>query len=272
MPQIRAAGRAVGVALTASAIDGAIAAAEAAAARSGVLILRFTLDATGELVPLPTLTSEATHAAIERVRARGHDVGARAGEDAGAAAAKQSLALALDDNPIAASSAAEQVGKIFARRATTGSDRVISTEITAGDSIGMAAAIDDLRARGLPKLRKVWDATLDMRVCPTCKLIHQTVIDADDKWLGYIDEAPAHAFCRCSVLVWCDDWTDLLHDLGIAPGPRTGVLESAEEHQSSFADHQGITNAGEAAAAGARIPTTPKAVEYWSKRAGRVRF
>lgn len=177
----------------------------------------------------------ARRVAVEHVDLRTDDVGARAGEDVGAWAVSASYLEAQKASPATAVVLGFALAKALEPKARDRGALVVTTEITAGAEWGGDAARSEL-AREMPALKKVWDSTLDRRVCPTCAELHHTVVDTKDSFPGGYDDAPAHARCRCATLPWLDDWSDVLRTLGIGPGPRTGVLETAETRLASFTD------------------------------------
>jgi hypothetical protein len=177
--------------------------------------------------------------AQQEVAARTHDVGARTGEDVGQIAVGVSFLEARRPEASSSAKVAAAVAAAFLLRARSDAERVLVTETTAGYAVGGRAAATQLRER-MPRLRKAWDATLDLRVCATCAGLHHVVVDDEQPFPGGVEDAPAHPGCRCSVIGWLSEWGDILDAIGVSPGPRTGVVGSVETRLSSFGDTVGV--------------------------------
>lgn len=185
--------------------------------------------------PPPFDPAAARPKALEVAEARTADVGVFAGEDAAQRAVVESYRVARAIKPEAGAVAALVVAEAWRDRAVANVERVIVTEITAGYSIGGEAAFRAVAPR-VPRLKKVWDATLDRRVCRRCRPLHHVVVPHDEPFPGGYYDAPAHARCRCAVMPWFDDWSDALVEADTTPGPRTGVQATAEEHLEAWQD------------------------------------
>lgn len=232
MRPLRAAGRAFGEGVTREATDGAVDAARLGVAHGPRALAAVGGVMLGRRVAAPVIdVATAERVAIEHVIARTHDVGARAGEDVAQLAVALSYGAARAPEPPSAYAVGAAVGAAVLARAKDRGERVIITELVAGAGLGGEAARVEL-GRRMP-IRKVFDATLDRRVCSTCAGLHHLVVDANDTFDGY-DDPPVHVRCRCASLPWLDDWSVLLDDLGVGPGPRTGVVGAVETQLPSF--------------------------------------
>lgn len=235
MREVRGLGRQFGASVSARARLAAHDAVRLGAEQQPRAMAIFATAALGKRVKPPALELDAVVAmTTQTIDARTEDVGARTGEEIASAAVAALFLATRMAAPMAAGLVALDVTKLVMKKARDRSERVIITETTAGGAEGGDVA-RTVMVKRFPKMRKVWDSTLDLRVCRFCASVHHTVVDENETW-GGIDDAPAHARCRCATMPWLDEWTDLLHDLEIAPGPRVGVQEFAHIREKRFGD------------------------------------
>jgi hypothetical protein len=234
--QLRELGRRFGRGVSRIARERALAAADLGIEQGPRAIAVMGGAALGRRLEAPRIdVGRARAMAFPHVEVRTDDVGARAGEDLATAGISASYLEAQKASPTTALLVGLALSKLLAKKAEDRGSLVVTTEVVNGFEWGGHAARDEL-AEPLPRIRKVWDATLDLRVCALCAELHHTVIDANEQWDGGLDDAPAHPRCRCATLPWLDDWSDLLRQHHIAPGPRTGVQAVAETQLAAFAD------------------------------------
>jgi hypothetical protein len=241
MRQLRAISRKLGRELSLAAERAALAAAEQGSRRYPETLAALASGALGQRLPTPRVDlARARTVAHEEVAARTHDVGARTGEDVGQVAVGASFleARRTESTSTSTGAVAAAVAAAFLLRARSNGERVLITETTAGYAVGGRSAAVQLRER-MPRLRKAWDATLDLRVCATCAGLHHVVVDSDQPFPGGFDDAPAHANCRCATMPWLSEWTDILDAIGAGPGTRSGVLGAVETRLTSFAETVG---------------------------------
>jgi hypothetical protein len=239
MRELRAISRTLGRELSQAAEHAAMAAAELGTRRYAETLAAFASGALGRQVPMPRVDlARARTVAHEEVAARTHDVGARTGEDVGQVAVGVSFLEARRPESPSTAKVAAAVTAAFLLRARSNAERVLVTETTAGYAIGGRTAAAQLRER-MPRLRKAWDSTLDLRVCATCAGLHHVVVDDGRPFPGGFDDAPAHPACRCSVIGWLSEWGDILDAIGVGPGVRSGVVGSLETRLSSFGETVG---------------------------------
>ncbi len=238
--EFRILGRQYGATVSARARAAAHDMAALSAEHQGRALGIFATAALGQRVPPVAVDLAAAMAvAAEVIDARTEDVGAPMGEDMARVAASTSFANARIAAAVPAVLVGLSVAKALRPRALDRAERVIVTEMTAGAAEGGDAARVQLVKRfpKLPKLRRVWDSTLDKRVCRICAGLHHVVVDADKPFPGGFFDEPAHARCRCATMPWLDEWTAMLDDdLQIAPGPRVGVQETAETRLKTFGE------------------------------------
>jgi hypothetical protein len=192
--------------------------------------------ALGRKVPAPPLDpARVVPRAFELVEARTVDVCTFAGEDSAQRAVVESYRVARAYKPEAGAVAALLVADAWRDRAVPNVDRLVVTEITAGYAEGGEVSRVTV-AQKMPRMKKVWDATLDRRVCRRCAPLHHVVVPFNEPFPGGFTDAPAHARCRCCVVPWFDDWSDALTEADTSPGPRTGVQASAEQRLEAWTD------------------------------------
>lgn len=234
MRPLRAIGRAFGSELTRAALKAALEAMQLGIAQQPRALAIVASGALERRVSAPPIDVHAVEqAAALAVNARAHDVGARAGESIAQAGVGASLIATRREDRSVSSVAAAVVGAM-ALRARRDSELVLTTEVVAGANLGGDAVLRSW-AQSYPRMRRVWDATLDLRVCAMCESLHHVIVDVGEPWDGGVDDAPAHPRCRCATMGWCEDFTAALDALNIAPGPRTGVVGSIETQLPSFA-------------------------------------
>lgn len=226
LAELRKAGRTWGAGLTRTARAAALDAADLRIHQVPRAIAALAAAALRSRIEPPTLdVPRAQRDAAAHVDARTHDVGARAGETIGQLAAAQSYLETKVETPKPAPVVAAAIVAVVGARALSEGKRVLATEITAGTGFGGSAAFAQLVERAPGKLRKYWDATLDMRVCFACKEAHHSVVDLGEDFPGVdVPEEPAHPNCRCCTGPWTDDWQSLVDELGIGPAPRRGEV------------------------------------------------
>jgi SPP1 gp7 family putative phage head morphogenesis protein len=83
--------------------------------------------------------------------------------------------------------------------------RLIRTEVLNAYNVAADEAIVAL-GKDDPSLVRRWDSTLDYRTCPACGAMDGEVTGLREPFKGGIDRPPLHPQCRCSVIVWRDDW------------------------------------------------------------------
>lgn len=105
-------------------------------------------------------------------------------------------------------------------------EEIFITEVAASANLG-TLFMGRQAARRAP-IKKVWDATLDRRVCRKCSVLHRETVLWEQTFPGGLDYPPAHPRCRCVAQPWLDDWTRDLEEADIEPGPRMGVQANAE--------------------------------------------
>jgi SPP1 gp7 family putative phage head morphogenesis protein len=110
----------------------------------------------------------------------------------------------------------------LAKRYGYWAERLARTELVnaynyaAVEGIKQAHVLDD-------RISMRWDASLDMRVCPLCKSLHDKRVKPGEDFPGGYAHPPAHPQCRCSVVAWIEeDWA-----AGAAAAPE--VTMTAEE-------------------------------------------
>lgn len=188
----------------------------------------------GRRVPAPRVDCDAAvRAARETVDARTDAVGVAAGDELARVALSHSFLATRGAKLAAAGLVALSLAPVVAKKARDRAERVIATEMTAAAGEG-GRVVQRGWARRTNKLRRTLDATLDRRVCATCAGLHHAVTDIDQPFPGGYDDAPIHPRCRCATMVWSESWTELLDELGIGPGPRTGVVGGVEIALPSF--------------------------------------
>lgn len=232
--QLRGLGHQFGAAVSVRARDAARAMAALAAEHQTRGMAIFATAALGrKVVPVAVNVPAAMSIAVPAIDARTDGIGARSGEELAQVAISASFLETRKTSPLPAALVGLAIANMLRPRALDRAERVVITEATAGGAEGGDAARIQLVKR-FPKLRKVWDATLDRRVCRLCASLHHVVVDAGEGWPSGVDDAPAHARCRCCTQPWLDDWSDTLNDMAVAPGPRVGVQEHAELRLPSF--------------------------------------
>lgn len=228
MRGLRAAGQQLGAEVSHRA---RVAAHEAAAWGAGLqprALAVMASAALGKRVPAPTIDAhQAAALAAETIDARTDGIGAATGDEVARAAVAASFAATRAEKVALAGMVALSLMPMVMRKARDRSERVIVTEVTAGAAEGGRVVLDGWAKRST-HMQRVWDATLDRRVCALCAGLHHVMVEASEPWPGGVDDAPAHSRCRCATMPFSADFEALLADLGIGPGPRTGVVGGVE--------------------------------------------
>lgn len=232
MRDIRRVGAEYGATLTARTRQGAADAARLGAEQQPRLMAAVASRALGVRVPAPRIDVPRILAAVgPTLDARVDGVGDRAGADVGAVGVARSFLAIRAAQPAAV--VASQVSDAMLTRARDAGERVLVTEMTAGAGVGAQEARAAL-AQKHDTMKVVWDSTLDMRVCRTCASLHHQSVEMGKQFPAGVEEAPAHPRCRCATMPWLDRWTDMLDEMGIGPGGRTGVVGDVEIQLPSF--------------------------------------
>lgn len=234
MRALRSAGVQFGAEVTARATVAARDAATLGATLQPKLMAVMASSATGRRVPPPAIdVGAATARAFEVVDARTLAVGAATGEEIARAAVGQSFLATRGETVAAAGLVALSMMPQVVAKARDRADRVVVTETTAGMAAGGGEARVELVKR-YPRMQKSVDAALDRRVCQLCASLHHKVVDIDAEFAAGLMDAPFHARCRCASIGWLAEWSDMLQDMGIGPGERTGVLADVEIQLPTF--------------------------------------
>lgn len=99
------------------------------------------------------------------------------------------------------------VDKLF-RKYGSWADVAVTTSVF---TVYNSAVVSSLRRarKGESGLLRMWDATLDARVCPYCRELHRVVVRVDQAFPGGVDSPPLHPRCRCIVVAWREDWDEV---------------------------------------------------------------
>lgn len=218
MPALREAGRAFGRSVTSSVSMTALEAAARGLADAHEWLSTAAKSATGRASVIPVREGEAASSRA-LVTVRTADIGALAGEQVGSVAAARSLALVEESSIVVA----REVGLLAETRASSELARIAATEITAAYSAASRSTKNEFG------LKRVWDASLDRKVCKLCASLHHRM----EPWP--VEDAPAHPRCRCATMPWHEDFNMFLDSIGVAPGPRPGVSGDVETDLSGGA-------------------------------------
>lgn len=234
MRDLRAVGQGLGRNLSAIAQTSALRAAEAGAERYPKALAAMASGALGRRVPAPAIDlHRADSQARVIVFARTDAVGGRSGEDIGQALVAASFVETRRKEPPTAAIVAAAIAALLLRRGESNGDRVLVTEVTAGYGIGARFAGVQLQEL-MPRLMKVFDATLDLRVCAICAGLHHVMVPENENFPGGYESEPIHGHCRCATMPWLEDWNDIMDAVDVGPGVRTGVQEGVEIRLPSF--------------------------------------
>lgn len=106
---------------------------------------------------------------------------------------------------LTATEGADLVSKEIMRRVTARAHRVVRTEVVNAYNEHAQDQIKEV-AREDPRIMKRWDSTNDMRVCAECRALNGKAVRPDAEFPGGVQAPPLHPHCRCTVIVWRDDW------------------------------------------------------------------
>lgn len=62
----------------------------------------------------------------------------------------------------------------------------------------------------IPSLRRQWCASLDARLCPSCKEMHNAISGPDGSFSAMLPGPPLHPNCRCVALPYREVWGDIM--------------------------------------------------------------
>ncbi len=99
----------------------------------------------------------------------------------------------------------EVIAEGLFRRYRYWAHRLVRTELQSATNGLLDEGIRELRARDAAVVRR-WDASIDGRVCPICRELHNTTAPVNGTFPGGYDGAPAHPNCRCRVGAWRRGW------------------------------------------------------------------
>lgn len=99
----------------------------------------------------------------------------------------------------------EHIGEGLFRRYRWWGERLARTETQAAYNAQVMESLRDAR-RSIPDLRRRWDASADLRICPRCQELHGAVVGLDQPFPGDVTDAPLHPACRCRVGAWRLSW------------------------------------------------------------------
>jgi len=94
---------------------------------------------------------------------------------------------------------------LFARYRAWG-ERLVRTELQQAYNVQVDASLHEAR-EAIPDLKRRWDASGDLRLCPRCAELHGSVAGLDEPFSGDVMSAPLHPHCRCRVGAWRDAWS-----------------------------------------------------------------
>jgi hypothetical protein len=101
--------------------------------------------------------------------------------------------------------------------------RLVRTETMNAYNVQHAAGIDELN-EGVDDdedpFLKLWDSTLDSRICPICGPLNRVAVKPEDKFPGGYDHPPAHPYCRCVVVAWHPSWGNIKGEGAMAAPPK----------------------------------------------------
>ncbi len=89
--------------------------------------------------------------------------------------------------------------------------RLARTETMNAYNVQHVIAMRDL-AKDDPKIRMMWDATRDRRLCLDCRSLDGKVVDPSDEDAVFaargttVEHPPLHPNCRCVVVAWRKGW------------------------------------------------------------------
>lgn len=104
----------------------------------------------------------------------------------------------------------EHIGEGLFRRYRHWGERLARTETQAAYNAQVMESLREARAT-IPDLRRRWDASADLRICPRCQDLHGAVVGLDEPFPGDVTDAPLHPSCRCRVGAWRDAWRPLFN-------------------------------------------------------------
>jgi len=103
----------------------------------------------------------------------------------------------------------EHIAEGLFRRYRSWGERIVRTETQRAYNVQLDEGLRQAQ-RHLPDLVRRWDASLDLRICPTCQGLHGAVAEIGGAFPGGYTEAPAHPNCRCRVGAWRRAWSEIL--------------------------------------------------------------
>jgi SPP1 gp7 family putative phage head morphogenesis protein len=97
------------------------------------------------------------------------------------------------------------VGDALFRRYRAWALSLVRTETARAYAEAKEAGIEEA-AKKHPGLERKWDATIDARTCPVCRMLHGVVAKIGAEFAPGIESPPAHPNCRCRVVPWLPSW------------------------------------------------------------------
>jgi SPP1 gp7 family putative phage head morphogenesis protein len=119
--------------------------------------------------------------------------------------------------------AAPQVAGAFRRRMEARASRVVRTEVLHAYNQHSQDQIAELAAED-GRILKRWDATIDGRTCSECRALHGVAVRPNEDFPRGVYQPPLHPHCRCTTIVWREDWDRKKKDPATIElaGPPTG--------------------------------------------------
>jgi SPP1 gp7 family putative phage head morphogenesis protein len=86
--------------------------------------------------------------------------------------------------------------------------RLVRTEMAHASDVQTMESFRQARQQ-IPSLRRQWCAALDMRLCPSCKEMHNAVSGPDGSFSAMLPGPPLHPNCRCVAVPWREAWGEI---------------------------------------------------------------
>lgn len=102
----------------------------------------------------------------------------------------------------------ERIPEVIVNRERRRAERIVRTESIEAYNQDHEKAIRDAAADD-GEILKRWDASVDRRVCPTCRALDGQVVAVDAAFSNGLQRPPAHPNCRCAITPWKKHWPAL---------------------------------------------------------------